>query len=68
MNQSPKTSSHASSESHRKRWTCFFTLAALGCLADLLTKHFVFDWLGPPNGQGEHSLARGRLRRNRNRS
>jgi len=29
----------------------FFTIAVLGCVADLATKHWVFAWLGEPVGQ-----------------
>lgn len=32
----------------RSRYVLFFALAAGGCLADLLTKHWVFGWLGLP--------------------
>ena len=32
------------------RYVVFFSIAGLGCLIDLLTKHFVFRWLGMPGG------------------
>jgi len=35
----------------RNRWVCFFGLAIVGCLADLLSKQYVFSWLGVPTGQ-----------------
>lgn len=34
-----------------KRYVWFFGLALVGCVADLLTKWYMFDWLGEPNGQ-----------------
>jgi signal peptidase II len=33
------------------RYILFFSIAAGGCAADLLTKHWVFAWLGMPGGQ-----------------
>jgi signal peptidase II len=30
------------------RYVVFFSVATLGCLIDLVTKHWVFDWLGGP--------------------
>ena len=36
------------------RYVTFFTLAAVGCLIDLATKHVVFAWRGlPPRWRGE---------------
>jgi signal peptidase II len=34
----------------RSRYAVFFSIAISGCLADLLTKHLAFAWLGPPPG------------------
>ncbi len=33
------------------RWMCFFALAIVGCAADLVSKQYVFNWLGEPTGQ-----------------
>ncbi len=33
------------------RYVVFFSLAILGCLADLATKSYVFEWLGMPGGR-----------------
>lgn len=30
------------------RWICFFSIAIVGTASDLLTKQWVFDWLGLP--------------------
>lgn len=44
----------------RIRYGWFFGLALIGCVADLLTKHYVFQWLGIPSGQlNIHWLAEG---------
>ena len=41
------------------RYVTFFSLAAIGCLIDLWTKHAVFAWRGlPPRWRGEISRAR----------
>lgn len=32
----------------RNRYVVFFSIAIIGCAADLLTKHWVFQWLGYP--------------------
>lgn len=32
----------------KNRYLVFFAIATLGCLIDLTTKRWVFDWLGPP--------------------
>jgi signal peptidase II len=32
------------------RYVVFFSIAGLGCLIDLVTKHYVFQWLGMPGG------------------
>lgn len=32
----------------RSRYVVFFGIAVLGCALDLLTKHWVFQWLGMP--------------------
>ena len=34
------------------RYIVFFTLAIVGCAADLVTKSWVFDRIGPPGNQG----------------
>jgi len=34
----------------RSRYVVFFGIAVLGCALDLLTKHWVFQWLGMPGG------------------
>lgn len=36
--------------STKLRICCFFGIALTGCVADLLTKHYVFAWLGLPSG------------------
>jgi len=35
------------------RYLIFFGIAVAGCLADLLSKHWVFEWLGPPRPGNE---------------
>lgn len=35
----------------RSRLVLFFSIAIGGCTADLLTKQWTFNWLGPPDGQ-----------------
>jgi signal peptidase II len=37
----------------KSRFVVFFFLAAAGCLADLLTKHWVFQWRGLPTRDNE---------------
>ncbi|MFC1758553.1 signal peptidase II [Planctomycetota bacterium] len=32
----------------------FLTIASVGCLTDLLTKHWMFDWLGMPGNGGAY--------------
>jgi signal peptidase II len=32
----------------KNRYFVFFAIATIGCLIDLATKHWVFDWLGAP--------------------
>ena len=34
------------------RYAIFFTIATLGCAADLLTKHWIFQWRGMPGHNG----------------
>lgn len=34
-----------------RRYAWFFGIAFFGSILDLLTKHYVFAWLGEPNGQ-----------------
>ena len=46
-NQSPSALS-ADGRTNRIAW--FASLAIIGCLADLISKHYTFDWLGLPNG------------------
>src|SRR3972149_6325434 len=33
------------------RYAVFFAIVVAGCAADLLTKQWIFDWLGSPVGQ-----------------
>ena len=37
-------------ESTRYRWVSFLLIALVGCAADLATKHWIFERLGPPGG------------------
>ena len=32
----------------KSRYAAFFTIAGIGCVLDLWTKHFMFQWLGRP--------------------
>ena len=43
----------------RQRLLLLLTLAVLGCAADLLSKHFVFQWRGLPQPGNEWWLIRG---------
>ncbi len=38
----------------RGRAAVFFAIAVAGCLSDLATKHWIFEWLGRPVGQHWH--------------
>ncbi len=40
----------------KRHFAVFFLLAGVGCLVDLLTKHWIFAWLGMPGAQPTHWL------------
>lgn len=49
LTPAPEATTARISSSHRQRRVAlFFLLGSLGCLADLLTKQWVFAWLGTP--------------------
>lgn len=60
--ESPQQDSETNSSRNglpASRYITFFALAALGCIADLWTKHAVFAWRGlPPRWRGEVPQAR----------
>ena len=41
------------------RYYIFFSIAVVGCLVDLATKWYTFDWLGMPGTQSPHWIIRG---------
>ena len=40
------------------RYYVFFSIAVVGCLVDLVTKWYTFDWLGMPGTQPPHWIIR----------
>jgi signal peptidase II len=44
----PKPDSGAAEPKQVGRYALFLTLAVFGCAADLLTKHWIFEWRGMP--------------------
>jgi signal peptidase II len=40
----------------KRNYAVFFFIAAVGCLVDLLTKHWIFAWLGMPGEQPSYWL------------
>jgi signal peptidase II len=49
VEQKAKPAPDASAEaSFRRRYALFFSIAILGCAADLLTKEWIFQWRGGP--------------------
>ncbi len=57
----PQKSAPAEPQSYFRRYVLFFTLAIVGCAADLLTKHWVFQWRGMPRPGNEWWLIEGHV-------